>query len=181
MAKIVSSWNDWDPLKRVIVGRCDNSVIPPEEPATSEKVPVDSEMRGMWGLRPSDTVARGNECLENLVKILEDRGVVVDRPTPLQWNQAIGTPDFRNDSMMTCMPPRDILLTIGNEIMAAANSFRCRYYRVPGLLAAHGGVLRAGSRLQVDPGPPPAPDRPLLQAQLLRREDLPGGASRAHG
>ena len=30
--------------------------------------------------------------------------------------------------MMTCMPPRDILLTIGNEIMAAANSFRCRYY-----------------------------------------------------
>ena len=128
MAKIVSSWNDWDPLKRVIVGRCDNSVIPPEEPATSEKVPVDSEMRGMWGLRPSDTVARGNECLENLVKILEDRGVVVDRPTPLQWNQAIGTPDFRNDSMMTCMPPRDILLTIGNEIMAAANSFRCRYY-----------------------------------------------------
>jgi len=28
------------------------------------------------------------------VKILEDRGVVVDRPTPLQWNQAIGTPDF---------------------------------------------------------------------------------------
>lgn len=28
MAKIVSSWNDWDPLKRVIVGRCDNSVHP---------------------------------------------------------------------------------------------------------------------------------------------------------
>ena len=41
MAKIVNSWNDWDPLKRVIVGLCDNSVIPPEEPATSEKVPVD--------------------------------------------------------------------------------------------------------------------------------------------
>ena len=66
MAKIVSSWNDWDPLKRVIVGRCDNSMIPPEEPATSEKVPVDSEMRGMWGLRPLATVERGNECLENL-------------------------------------------------------------------------------------------------------------------
>ena len=29
MAKIVNSWNDWDPLKRVIVGRCDNSMIPP--------------------------------------------------------------------------------------------------------------------------------------------------------
>ena len=93
MAKIVSSWNDWDPLKRVIVGRCDNSVIPPEEPATSErKVPVDSRCAACRAC-VLDTVARGNGCLENLVKILENRGVVVvDRPTPLQWNQAIGTP-----------------------------------------------------------------------------------------
>ena len=128
MAKIVNSWNDWDPLKRVILGLCDNSMIPPEEPATSEKVPVDSEMRGMWGLRPLATVERGNECLDNMRKALESHGVVVDRPTPLQWNQAIGTPDFRNDSMMTCMPPRDILLTIGPEIMSAANCFRCRYF-----------------------------------------------------
>ena len=180
MAKIVNSWNDWDPLKRVIVGLCDNSVIPPEEPATSEKVPVDSEMRGMWGLRPLRTVEVGNACLENLVKALEERGVVVDRPTPLQWNQAIGTPDFRNDSMMTCMPPRDILLTMGNEIMASANSFRCRYFRVPGLLAAHEAVLRRGPGLPVDPGPAPAPDRQVLQAQLLRREDLAGGAPGAH-
>ena len=52
MTKIVNSWNDFDPLKRVIVGRADFSVIPPEEPATSEKVPIDSEMRGMWGPAP---------------------------------------------------------------------------------------------------------------------------------
>ena len=56
MAKIVNSWNDFDPLKHVIVGRADFSVIPPEEPATSEKVPIDSEMRGMWGPRPTATV-----------------------------------------------------------------------------------------------------------------------------
>ena len=128
ITKIVNSWNDWDPLKRVIVGRADNSVIPPEEPATSEKVPVDSAMRGMWGPRPLETVEKANAQLDNLVDVLEKHGVQVDRPTPLQWNQAIGTPDFRNDSMMTCMPPRDILLTIGSEIMASANSFRCRYF-----------------------------------------------------
>ena len=82
----------------------------------------------MWGLRPLRTVEAGNKALDGLRQAMEERGVVVDRPTPLQWNQAIGTPDFRNDSMMTCMPPRDILLTMGNEIMAAANSFRCRYF-----------------------------------------------------
>ena len=180
MAKIVSSWNDWDPLKRVIVGRCDNSVIPPEEPATSEKVPVDSEMRGMWGLRPSDTVARGNECLENLVKILEDRGVVVDRPTPLQWNQAIGTPDFRNDSMMTCMPPRDILLTVGNEIMASANSFRCRYFEYLAYWPLMKQYFDEDPEFKWTQAPRPPSDRRLLQAQLLRREDHPRGAPRPH-
>ena len=80
------------------------------------------------GGRPLATVERGNECLENLVKAVEDRGVVVDRPTPLQWNQAIGTPTSAMTPLMTCMPPRDILLTIGNRIMASANSFRCRYF-----------------------------------------------------
>ena len=86
MAKIVNSWNDWDPLKRVILGLCDNTMIVPEEPATSEKVPVDSDMRGMWGLRPLRTVEAGNAALDRLRKAMEDRGVVVDRPTPLQWN-----------------------------------------------------------------------------------------------
>lgn len=128
MAKIVNSWNDFDPLKHIIVGVADHSCIPPEEPATSEKVPIDSAMRGMWGPRPLETVEKANAQLNYLVKVLEDRGVKVDRPTPLQWNQPVITPDFRTDSMMTCMPPRDILLTIGNEIMASANSFRCRYF-----------------------------------------------------
>ncbi|ULJ65883.1 serine/threonine protein kinase [Wielerella bovis] len=128
MAKIVNSWNDFDPLKHIIVGVADHSVIPDEEPATSEKVPVDSEMRGMWGPRPLETVEKANAQLNYLAKVLEDRGVKVDRPTPLQWNQPVITPDFRTQSMMTCMPPRDILLTIGNEIMASANSFRCRYF-----------------------------------------------------
>ncbi len=128
MTKIVNSWNDFDPLKHVIVGRADHSMIPPEEPASSEKIPLDSEMRGVWGPRPQESVEKANEQLDNYAKILEDRGIKVDRPTPLQWNQAIGTPDFRNDSMMTCMPPRDILLTIGNEIMSSANAFRSRYF-----------------------------------------------------
>ncbi len=128
MTKIVNSWNDFDPLKHVIVGRADHSCIPPEEPATSEKVPLDSEMRGMWGPRPLETVEKANAQLDNLVKVLEERGVKVDRPEPLQWNQPVITPDFKNDSMMTCMPPRDTLLTIGNEIIEAAMSFRCRYW-----------------------------------------------------
>ena len=128
MAKIVNSWNDFDPLKHIIVGVADHSCIPPEEPASSEKVPLDSAMRGMWGPRPLETVEAANVQLNYLAKVLEDRGVKVDRPTPLQWNAPVITPDFRTDSMMTCMPPRDCLLTIGPEIIMAAMSFRCRFW-----------------------------------------------------
>ena len=50
----INSWNEWDPLKHVIVGRADDCHIPPEEPALDAKVPEDSDMRGQWGRRPQD-------------------------------------------------------------------------------------------------------------------------------
>ena len=126
--KIVNSWNDFDPLKHVIVGRADNCCIAPSEPASKAKVPLNSPMRGMTGPRPLDTVEKANAQLDNLCKILEQHGVKVDRPTPLQWNQAVVTPHFMTGSMFGCMPPRDVLLTIGNEIIAAPMSFRSRYF-----------------------------------------------------
>ncbi len=129
MAKtIVSSWNDFDPLKHAIVGRADHTCIPPNEPATEAKIPRDSNMRGMWGPRSLDTVEKANFRLDNLTRLLESRGIRVDRSTPLQWNQAVHTPDFLTASQFGCMPPRDVLLTVGKEILSAPMSFRCRYF-----------------------------------------------------
>ena len=59
----VNSWNEWDPLKHVIVGVADGCCIPPPEPALDAKVPEDSDMRGQWGPRPAETVDKANECL----------------------------------------------------------------------------------------------------------------------
>ena len=121
---VVSSWNDFDPLKHAIVGRADFTCIPPTEPATEAKIPEDSDMRGMWGPRPLETVERANYQLDTLAGLLESRGVRVDRPEPLQWNQAVMTPDFSTGSSFGCMPPRDVLLTVGKEILSAPMSFR---------------------------------------------------------
>ena len=60
--------------------------------------------------------------------MLEGRGIRVDRPEPIQWNQAVVTPDFTTSCMFGCMPPRDVLLTVGREILSAPMSFRCRYF-----------------------------------------------------
>ena len=56
--KIVNSWNEWDPLKHVIVGRADGTCIPAPEPALDAKVPEESDMRGKYGPRTKDQEPR---------------------------------------------------------------------------------------------------------------------------
>ena len=124
----VSSWNEWDPLKHVIVGKADNCHIPPPEPALDAKVPENSDMKGQWGKRPQDTIDKGNELLDNFAKMLEGRGIKVDRPTPVDFSLPVITPDFNTDSQFGCMPPRDVLLTVGSEILEATMSYRCRWF-----------------------------------------------------
>ena len=128
MKTIVSSWNEWDPLKHVILGRADGCCIPPSEPAVDGKVPEDSDMRGQFGVRPKETIDRANELLDNFANILKKKGIKVDRPTPLNFNQPIATPDWETKSMFGTMPARDIILTIGKEMLEATMSFRCRWF-----------------------------------------------------
>ncbi len=125
---IVNSWNEWDPLKHVIVGRADGGCIPPPEPALDAKVPEDSDMRGQWGPRPQDAIDRANQLLDDFADMLSKRGVTVDRPTPLDFNQQTATPDWETGSMFGCMPPRDVLLTVGKEMLEATMSYRCRWF-----------------------------------------------------
>ena len=125
---VVNSWNEWDELKHVIVGRADNCHIPPAEPALDAKVPEDSDMRGQWGRRPQETIDRANELLDNFAQKLTSRGIKVDRPTPTDFSKPAITPDFHTESQFGCMPPRDVLLTVGSEILEATMSYRCRWF-----------------------------------------------------
>jgi len=125
---IVNSWNEWDPLKRVIVGVADGCMIAPSEPAVECKVPIDSDMKGEWGPRPQDTVDKANAQLDAFCKMLESRGIIVDRPTPINFKQPVQTPDFETQSMFGCAVPRDTLAPVGNELLEATMSYRCRWF-----------------------------------------------------
>ena len=125
---IVSSWNEWDPLKHVIVGKADGSCIPAPEPALDAKVPEDSDMRGKFGPRPQEMVDKANQLLDQFAGQLQARGIRVDRPTPIEFNQQTSTPDWNAETMFGCMPPRDVLLTVGKEILEATMSYRCRWF-----------------------------------------------------
>lgn len=127
---VVNSWNEWDPLKHVIVGKADYTCIPWPEPAINIRFSVakDCGMTGNYGPRPQASVEKANEQLDNFSDILEKREIRVDRPTPIQWNQSMQTPDWRINSGIGCMPPRDVLLTFGKEILEATMSYRCRWF-----------------------------------------------------
>ena len=125
---VVCSWNEWDPLKHVIVGRADGTMVQAPEPATVRDWPEHGFPKGKYGPRPKDMEAKANEELDNFAKLLEGRGIRVDRPTLMDFSQTVQTPDWVQKSMFGVMPPRDLLLTVGNEILEATMSQRSRWY-----------------------------------------------------
>jgi glycine amidinotransferase len=125
---IVCSWNEWDPLKHVIVGRADGTVVQAPEPATVRDWPKDGFPKGKYGPLPKEMEIKANEQLDNFAKMLESRGIRVDRPTPIDFTQTVQTPDWVQKSMFGVMPPRDLLATVGNEILEATMSQRSRWF-----------------------------------------------------
>ena len=125
---VVCSWNEWDTLKHIIVGRASGSMIQAPEPAVQNDWPQQGFPLGSFGPLPGEMEDKANELLDNFAGIFEKRGIRVDRPTPLDFGQAIQTPDWKQESMFGCMPPRDVLLTVGNEILEATMSFRSRWF-----------------------------------------------------
>jgi glycine amidinotransferase len=91
----VNSWNTWDPLKHVILGRPDNTVIQAPEPAVERDFPDDGFPRGTYGPMPGEMVEKAKEQMDNFSKLLESRGIRVDRPAVLDFNQPVQTPDWR--------------------------------------------------------------------------------------
>jgi glycine amidinotransferase len=125
---IVNSWNEWDPLKHIIVGRADDTMVQAPEPAVQRNWPDQGFPLGKYGPYPKEMTDKANEQLDNFAKILESKGVRVDRPTPIDFSQAVQTPDWKQETMFGCMPPRDLLLTVGHEILEATMSFRSRWF-----------------------------------------------------
>ena len=127
MAKIVNSWDEWAPLKHTIVGRANGTQIPAPEPNWSYPNPRGGFPLGTWGMFPEDMTARAVEQQDNFVKILEKRGITVDRvelhpvmlsPTP------VSTPDWTQLNMRGICCPRDVFIVVGNEILETAGCHR---------------------------------------------------------
>jgi glycine amidinotransferase len=124
----VNAWNEWDPLRHVVVGRADGTMVQAPEPAVFRDWPEQGFPRGKFGALPDEMTAAANEQLDGFARLLTGRGIRVDRPEPLDFAQPVCTPDWKQDSMFGCMPPRDVLITLGNELLEATMSYRSRWF-----------------------------------------------------
>jgi len=131
MAKIVNCWNEWDPLKRVVLGRPEGTQIPAPEPAWEYDCPRGGFPLGRWGMFPQEMVDKANDQMENFASIMEKRGIMVDwvevHPVMLE-PRPVSTPDWTQLNMRGTNNPRDLFLPVGNEIMETPCCKRSRYY-----------------------------------------------------
>lgn len=131
MTKIVNAWNEWDPLKRLILGRPEGTQVPGWEPGIYSHQPEGGYPLGAYGPYPQEMVDAANEQMDHFVKVLTDRGITVDRvdvhPAYLGVN-GNGTPDWTMPNMRGTNCPRDLFMTVGNEIIEAAGALRSRWF-----------------------------------------------------
>lgn len=131
MAKMVNCWNEWDPLKRVIVGRPEGTNIPAPEPAWWYDLPEGGFPLGQSGPFPQEMVDAANEQMDSFVQMMEKRGIIVDRVPlhPMMHDRRpVSTPDWTQLNQHGINNPRDVFIVVGNEIMEATTSRRTRWY-----------------------------------------------------
>lgn len=116
---MLNSWNEWDPLREIVVGSATNANWPSSDPVfakESEKTlwkesPVPSGRVPQW------IIDETNEDLEILSNTLEKLGVIVYRPYNMDFPKLKGMYNY-------C--PRDRLIIAGNQVIDVAMMYPCR-------------------------------------------------------
>lgn len=130
---LVSTFNEWDPLEEIVVGRIDGACIPSiSDPAVQAVVKPKTESAVCFFNKAGDTyphqlAIKAQDELDEFIKILRAEGVIVKRPEPFDHNQTFKTPYWESKGFSSSCP-RDAFLVIGNEIIEAPMSWRCRYF-----------------------------------------------------
>ncbi|XP_072326387.1 glycine amidinotransferase, mitochondrial-like [Scyliorhinus torazame] len=126
----VCSYNEWDTLEEVIVGRPENACVPP---FTLEIKANTSEKNWPFYLQhgghrfPEEHLKKVVAEIDEMCNVLRGEGVTVRHPDLIDWSAYYKTPDFASTGMYAAMP-RDILLVVGNEIIEAPMAWRARFF-----------------------------------------------------
>jgi scyllo-inosamine-4-phosphate amidinotransferase 1 len=122
----MNSYNEWDPLKEIVVGSATNANWPSNDPVfalESEKTTW-KETPVPTGPVPQWIVDEANEDLETLTSTLSQLGVAVRRPEDF---------DFVATNGMYNYCPRDRLIVYGDTVIDTAMMYPCRDQEIKAL------------------------------------------------
>ena len=116
---MISSYNEWSPLKKIIVGSATDANWPATDPVFSKESEKTTwkETPVPRGPVPQSIIDEANEDLDVLATTLMSLGVEVLRPDPLNFQVHDGMYNY-------C--PRDRLLVYGDTIVDPAMMYPCR-------------------------------------------------------
>ena len=116
---MISSYNEWDPLKSIVVGRADHANWP-----VHDRVFRAEAAKSLWTETPAPSgpveqwiIDETNEDLDQLCKVLGQAGAEVLRPDNFNFQAHDGLYNY-------C--PRDRFLVYGNTVVNPAMMYPCR-------------------------------------------------------
>ena len=127
---VVNSWNEWDPLEEVIVGRLEGAAAPPSHVTMIGNLPPKAARLYplLAGRRyPRFLVRPAARELEGFVRLLESQGITVRRPTIVDFSIRYASPNWQSNGFCTASP-RDGILVIGDELIETPMAWRSRYF-----------------------------------------------------
>lgn len=175
----VNSYNEWDPLEEVIVGRLEGAAFPSWKTINRHTVPVGEWDRieqavGRVGAPyPPAMVEAAQRALDGFIHLLTAEGVRVRRPDVVDFSRPFGSPAWSVDSGFCVANPRDPFLVVGQEIIETPMADRARYFEPWAYRSLFTEYLKAGARWTAAPKPRlvdalydasytfPGPDEPL--------------------
>lgn len=154
VSSLVSSFNEWDPLEEVIVGRAENARI-----ARRDRSLFAVEYRDCGSLEntptgpyPEHVIAETQEELEELVVVFQQAGVAVRRPDIYDHSREFGTPDWKTDGQYNYCP-RDLFVVAGTTIIEAPMTLRARQNETASFKKILRDYLASGARWISAPKP----------------------------
>jgi N-dimethylarginine dimethylaminohydrolase len=137
---MISTYNEWDSLRHVVVGDATKANWPIKDPVFSQE-----SVKTTWtatpvpqGAVPQWIIDETNEDLQKLVDVFKLLGVQVSRPEPMNFQQLDGFYNY-------C--PRDRLLIYGSTVVDTAMMYPCRDQEI----AAYQSVLTQAQEVKVMP------------------------------
>lgn len=154
---VVNSYNEWDPLEEIVVGRLEGASNPPRHIALLGGIPEKLYnlllIGGGYRVSQKWGIDLAQKELDEFIHILESEGVKVRRPSIDDYHRKFSTPHWSSRGFCAACP-RDCFMVIGNEIIEAPMSWRCRYFERHAYYSLFKEYFEQGAKWTSAPKPP---------------------------